>query len=131
MGGYVLTRALPGGFLGDHGDVGNRCCPLGIAALSVETLIILLAVLAAWQARAVPRGPQPALGLRRGRVVKKRFVMGKRTWRTAPESVHRGVGGRAASVDRSGQRQVARGVTDQDLVGTGTRDPVVRRGVPG
>ena len=48
MGGYVLTRALPGGFLGDHGDVGNWRCPLGIAALSVETLIILLA---AWQAR--------------------------------------------------------------------------------
>jgi hypothetical protein len=51
MGGYVLTRALPGGFLGDHVDVGNWRCPLGIAALSVETLIILLAVLAIWQAR--------------------------------------------------------------------------------
>src|SRR6266705_1618257 len=47
MGGYVLTRALPGGFLGDHGDVGNWRCPLGIAALSVETLLILLVVLAA------------------------------------------------------------------------------------
>src|SRR6202012_5370127 len=23
MGGYVLTRAVPGGFLGDHSDVGN------------------------------------------------------------------------------------------------------------
>jgi hypothetical protein len=32
MGGYVLTRALRGGFLGDHGDVGNWHCPLGIAA---------------------------------------------------------------------------------------------------
>ena len=42
MGGYVLTRALPGGFLGDHGDVGNWHCPLGIAALSVESVIILL-----------------------------------------------------------------------------------------
>jgi hypothetical protein len=52
MGGYVLTRALPGGFLGDHGDVGNWRCPLGIAALSVETLIILLVLLAAWQARS-------------------------------------------------------------------------------
>jgi len=51
MGGYVLTRALPGGFLGDHVDVGNWRCPLGIAALSVETLIILLVVLAAWLAR--------------------------------------------------------------------------------
>jgi hypothetical protein len=52
MGGYVLTRALPGGFLGDHGDVGNWRCPLGIAALSVETLIILLVLLAAWHARS-------------------------------------------------------------------------------
>jgi len=67
MCGYVLTRALPGGFLGDHGDVGNWRCPLGIAALSVETLIILLAagaVLAAWVARARAAGvaepPRPA-----------------------------------------------------------------------
>ena len=51
MIGYVLTRALPGGFLGDHG---NWHCPLGIAALSVESVIILLVllvVLGAWQAR--------------------------------------------------------------------------------
>jgi hypothetical protein len=48
MGGYVLTRALPGGFLGDHGDVGNWRCLLGITALSVETLIILLVLLAVW-----------------------------------------------------------------------------------
>jgi hypothetical protein len=54
MGGYILTRALPGGFLGDHADVGNWRCPLGIAALSVESVIILLVVLVglgAWQAR--------------------------------------------------------------------------------
>src|ERR1700723_3288044 len=54
MGGYILTRALPGGFLGDHGDVGNWHCPLGITALSVESVIILLVLLAAagaWQAR--------------------------------------------------------------------------------
>jgi hypothetical protein len=54
MGGYVLTRALAGGFLGDHGDVGNWHCPLGIAALSVESVLILLVLLAgigAWQAR--------------------------------------------------------------------------------
>jgi len=51
MTGYVLTRALPGGFLGDHGDVGNWRCPLGIAALSVESVIILLVVLAAWLGR--------------------------------------------------------------------------------
>ena len=52
MAGYVLTRSLPGGFLDDHGDVGNWRCPLGIAALSVEALIILLAAGWAWQARA-------------------------------------------------------------------------------
>ena len=63
MGGYVLTRTV-GGFLGDHGDVGNWRCPLGIAALSVETLLILLVLLAAWQARAqatnLPPQPRPA-----------------------------------------------------------------------
>jgi hypothetical protein len=62
MGGYVLTRTV-GGFLGDHGDVGNWRCPLGIAALSVETLLILLVVLAAGQARAratsLARTPRP------------------------------------------------------------------------
>jgi len=47
MSGYVLTRTV-GGFLGDHGDVGNWRYPLGLAALSVETVLILLA---AWQAR--------------------------------------------------------------------------------
>ncbi len=47
MGGYVLTRTV-GGFLGDHSDVGNWRCPLGLAALSVETVLILLA---AWQVR--------------------------------------------------------------------------------
>jgi hypothetical protein len=54
MGGYLLTRALPGGFLDDHGDVGNWHCPLGITALSVESVIILLVLLVglgAWQAR--------------------------------------------------------------------------------
>ena len=65
MGGYVLTRALPGGFLGDHVDVSNWRCPLGIAALSVETLIILLTVLAAGLARAraasVAARPGPAV----------------------------------------------------------------------
>jgi hypothetical protein len=59
MGGYVLTRTVPG-FLGDHGDVGNWHCSLGIAALTVETLLILLA---AWQVRirATRRAPQPQL----------------------------------------------------------------------
>ena len=62
MAGYVLTRTL-GGFLGDHGDVGNWRCSLGIAALSVETLLILLTT---WQAQirttrgAPPRQPEPA-----------------------------------------------------------------------
>jgi hypothetical protein len=50
MGGYVLTRTISG-FLGDHSDVGNWRCPLGLAALSVETLLILLAV---WQAHSRP-----------------------------------------------------------------------------
>jgi len=59
MGGYVLTRTVPG-FLGDHGDVGNWHCSLGIAALTAETLLILLA---AWQVRilATRRAPQPQL----------------------------------------------------------------------
>jgi hypothetical protein len=67
MGGYVLTRSLPGGFLGDHHDVGNWHCSLGIAALSVESVIILLVLLAAlgtWQARIHAAGvaamPRPA-----------------------------------------------------------------------
>ena len=52
LGGYVLTRSLPEGFLDDHGDVGNWRCPLGIAALGVEALIILLTTgWGAWQAR--------------------------------------------------------------------------------
>jgi hypothetical protein len=60
MGGYVLTRTVSG-FLGDHSDVGNWRCSLGLAALSVEALLILLS---AWQARGrrttfiIP--PQPA-----------------------------------------------------------------------
>ena len=43
-----------GGLPGDHHDVGNWHCPLGIAALSVESVIVLLVLLAAagaWQAR--------------------------------------------------------------------------------
>ena len=64
MGGYVLTRALPGGFLGDHGDVGNWRCPLGITALSVETLIFLLVLLAVWlgwtSAASLAAGSRPA-----------------------------------------------------------------------
>jgi hypothetical protein len=60
MGGYVLTRTVSG-FLGDHSDVGNWRCSLGLAALSVETLIILLA---AWQARGrttrIALPPRPA-----------------------------------------------------------------------
>jgi hypothetical protein len=55
MGGYVLTRTISG-FLGDHGDVGNWRCPLGLAALSVETVLILLA---AWQVRVRTRRGAP------------------------------------------------------------------------
>ncbi|HKB30943.1 MAG TPA: hypothetical protein VKD26_08910 [Streptosporangiaceae bacterium] len=58
MAGYVLTRTV-GGFLGDHGDVGNWRCSLGIAALTVETLLILLA---AWQARIRATNPAPRPG---------------------------------------------------------------------
>jgi hypothetical protein len=66
MSGYVLTRALGGGFLGDHGDVGNWRCPLGIAALSVETLIIALAAgWGAWQLRARATRPAPRPAVRR------------------------------------------------------------------
>src|ERR1700722_18598569 len=57
MAGSVRARPLAGGFLGDHGDVGNWHCPLGIAALSVESallLLVLLAGLGAWQARLHP-----------------------------------------------------------------------------
>jgi len=66
MGGYILTRALSGGFLGDHGDVGNWRCPLGIAALSVETVIILLAAVSgAWRVRArVARATESPQALR-------------------------------------------------------------------
>ncbi len=59
MGGYLLTRALPGGFLDDHGDVGNWRCSLGITALSVETLIILLVPLAVWLGRTLAANPAP------------------------------------------------------------------------
>jgi hypothetical protein len=55
MGGYLLTRAVPGGFLGDHTDVGNWRCRLGLAALSVEAILILLAAFAAWQSRVQAR----------------------------------------------------------------------------
>jgi hypothetical protein len=65
MGGYLLTRALPGGFLDDHGDVGNWRCSLGISALSVETLIILLVPLAVGLGRVLAVSPaaqaQPAV----------------------------------------------------------------------
>lgn len=44
----VIARAVAAG---DHSDGGNWRCPLGLAALSVETLLILLAV---WQARSRP-----------------------------------------------------------------------------
>lgn len=62
MGGYVLTRSLSGGFLGDHGDVGNWNCPLGIASLTVETVLILVAAWRLWMYAAHTATPpeQPA-----------------------------------------------------------------------
>jgi hypothetical protein len=59
MTGYLLTRSLPGGFLGDHADADNWRCPLGIAALSVEALIILLTAGRFWRARLRTRGAAP------------------------------------------------------------------------
>ena len=76
-----LTRALPGGFLGDHVDVGNWRCPLGIAALSVESVIILLVllvVLGAWQARvhaASVAAAAPACRAARARVQPVPMIM--------------------------------------------------------
>lgn len=56
MGGYALTRTVDG-FLGDHMDVGNWGCLLGLAALSVEAVVILLAL---WQVARRLRPPAPA-----------------------------------------------------------------------
>ena len=58
MAGYILTRTI-GGFLGDRGDVGNWRCPLGLAALSAETVLILLAV---WRASSRPASRPLASG---------------------------------------------------------------------
>jgi hypothetical protein len=62
MGGYILTRSLSGGFLGDHGDVGNWDCALGIASLTVEAALILLAAwrLWDWAGRTTPQEQPPA-----------------------------------------------------------------------
>jgi hypothetical protein len=54
MGAYILTRTVSG-FLGDHEDVGNWRCSLGLAALSLETVLIALAaVQAARRPASVP-----------------------------------------------------------------------------
>jgi hypothetical protein len=61
MGGYILTRTLSGGFLDDHGDVGNWDCALGIASLTVEAALILLAGWQVWaQTRKTAPQAQPA-----------------------------------------------------------------------
>ena len=66
MGGYILTRALSGGFLGDHHDVGNWHCPLGIAALSVESVVIMLAAgWIVWQVLLRPSQLSPPPAARR------------------------------------------------------------------
>ena len=57
MGAYILTRTVPG-FLGDHEDVGNWRCSLGLAALSLETVLIALA--AAQATRRPASVPVPA-----------------------------------------------------------------------
>jgi hypothetical protein len=50
---YVLSRTT--GLPTDSGDIGNWNCSLGIAALSTEAVIVLLA---AWRVR--PGLPRPA-----------------------------------------------------------------------
>jgi hypothetical protein len=87
MGGYVLTRSLSGGFLGDHGDVGNWNCPLGIAALSVETLIILLALVRGiWLIRTCDRSASAALPRRALRST----APPQRALRSVPDYIRRG-----------------------------------------
>lgn len=49
---YVLSRTA--GLPTDSGDIGNWKCSLGIAALSTEAVIVLLA---AWRVRPGPRRP--------------------------------------------------------------------------
>ncbi|MGH3418320.1 MAG: hypothetical protein ACRDOD_01785 [Streptosporangiaceae bacterium] len=58
MIGYVLTRGLQGGFLGDHGDVGNWHCPLGIAAASARRSVRSAT---AGRPPAIPRWPARAV----------------------------------------------------------------------
>lgn len=58
MSGYILTRSVSG-FLGDHGDVGNWRCSLGITALSLETVLILLAAVHLVR-RVTDAAPEPA-----------------------------------------------------------------------
>src|SRR5258706_12960202 len=58
IGGYVLTRTV-GGFLGDHSDVGNWRCPLGLAAIRVGTLLILLPARPARRPPTTPPLPAP------------------------------------------------------------------------
>jgi hypothetical protein len=53
MGAYILTRTVSG-FLGDHEDVGNWRCSLGLAALTLETVLIALAAV------NLPRSSAPA-----------------------------------------------------------------------
>jgi hypothetical protein len=45
--------------MGDHADVGNWACSLGIAALSVEAVIMLLPARRVWLARLRTRGVAP------------------------------------------------------------------------
>ncbi len=60
MGAYILTRTISG-FLGDHDDVGNWRCALGLAALSLETVLIALAAVHLPRRTApVPVPAQPA-----------------------------------------------------------------------
>lgn len=60
MGAYVLSRAT--GLPTDPFDVGNWNCALGIAALSSESLIVLLALWRMWPRRPVHGAPEATIG---------------------------------------------------------------------
>ena len=56
-GGYILTRSVP--VPGDTGDRGNWLEPLGVAALFIEGIVAILAVLVLASIRARGQRPTP------------------------------------------------------------------------
>ena len=57
MGGYLLTRALPGGFSAITAMSATGAARWALPPLGVETLIILLVLLAAWLGRVPAASP--------------------------------------------------------------------------